>query len=117
MTNRLRSRGEGGFATVEFALTLPAVVLVLGLCLAVLAAAGTQLRAGDAARAAVREVAIGAPAGRVAAVVEQLAGPAAQVTVANRGEFIVATVTVPLPALGEWGDFDAVAEAVAIPEQ
>lgn len=114
---RSRSRGEGGYASVEFALTLPAVLLVLTLCLGLLAAAGTQLRAGDAARAAAREAAIGSGSARVSEVVSHLAGPGAQVSVTTRGGFVVAEVTVPLPVLGRWGDFDARAEAVAVPER
>lgn len=112
----MRFRREEGYATVEFALTLPAILLVLGLCVAVLAGAGTQLRAVDAARAAAREGAIGAEAGRIAAVVDQLAGPTARVQVTTQGEFVVAEVTVPLPVLGKWGDFNAEARAVAVQE-
>ncbi|MDO5495974.1 MAG: TadE family type IV pilus minor pilin [bacterium] len=111
-----RRDGEGGYATAEFALTLPAVLAVLALCLALLAGAGVQMRAGDAARAAAREAAVGSGHERVVAVVAQLAGPSARVSVTANGGFVVATVEVPLPVLGEWGDFRARAEAVAVPE-
>lgn len=111
-----RKRGEGGYASLEFALTLPAVLTVLALCLAVMAGAVGQLRAQDAARAGAREASIGSSDGRIAAVISQLAGPSARVDVGHRDGLIVVAVAVPLPVLGEWGDFSARAEAVAVPE-
>ena len=111
-----RDRRVGGYASVEFALTLPAVLLVLGFCLALLAGAGTQLRAGDAARAAARALAVGETVAEAHSLVRHLAGSAARLDVGSRDSLVVARVTVPLPLLGEWGGFHAAGEAVARPE-
>ncbi len=53
--------GDRGTVTAEFAVTLPAIVLVLAVCLAALQLAGLQLRLTDAATAAVRQLARGDP--------------------------------------------------------
>lgn len=101
--------------TAEFAIALPAVVLVLTFCLAVLGGGVAQLRAGDAARAGARAAAIGAEVTEVRAVAGQLAGPGADVQV-ECGELVRVTVSIPLPGLGTWGDVSARAQAVAVPE-
>ncbi len=110
-------RGEQGYATVEFALTLPAILLVLGFGIALLAGAGTDLRANDAARAAAREVAVGAGESGAAAVVASLAGPEAELRLSTHGDLVIAEVLVPLPLLGEWGEFNAHGRAAARREE
>lgn len=45
----------------------------------------------------------------------QLAGDRARVGV-EVGEYVVVHVSVPLPALGRWGAFEARGEATALPE-
>lgn len=114
---KARPRREGGYATAEFALTLPAVILVLTFCLAVLGAAGLQLRAEDAARAAAREAAIGSSDSQVSAVVAQVAGESASVSVSRGAEFVTAVVRVPVPLLAEWGGAHVQADAVAAVEE
>ena len=52
-------RADGGMATAELAVVMPAVVLVLLLVLAGVSAGVTQLRVTDAARVAARQAAIG----------------------------------------------------------
>lgn len=56
---RCRFRDDTGSVTAEFALTLPAVVLVLAVCLSGAQVAGQQLRLQDAAAAAARSQARG----------------------------------------------------------
>ena len=53
--------------TAEFAVALPAVVLVLAACLTGMQVAGLQLRLADAAAHAARSLARGEPAGVAAA--------------------------------------------------
>lgn len=101
--------------TAEFALALPAVVLVLAFALALLSGGVTQARAADAARAGARAAAIGAAPHEVRAIAEQLAGTGARAEV-QVGEFVVVHVAVPLPLLGRWGDVEARGEATAVPE-
>jgi len=64
-------RSDGGGVTAEFAVALPAVGLVLGVCVWGVQLAGAQVRlqdaAGIAARAVARGDAIPAPAGLVIA--------------------------------------------------
>lgn len=55
----LSLRADGGMATAELAVVMPAVVLVLLLVLAGVSAGVTQLRVTDAARVAARQAAIG----------------------------------------------------------
>ncbi|MDF2846753.1 MAG: pilus assembly protein TadE [Oerskovia sp.] len=91
---------ERGTVTAELALALPAVVLVLAAVLTLAAAANAQLQAADAARAAARAVAIGEDDAAVRAVVGQVAGPDATVTV-TRGDPWV-EVRVAQPVVGGW---------------
>lgn len=107
---------EGGYATAEFALTLPAIVLILAFCLAVLGGAGLRLRAEDAARAAAREAAVGADHGRVVAVVVRLA-PGASVELHRHEDYVTASVSVPVPLLAEWGGASVRASATALVEE
>lgn len=109
---RTRSKGEGGYATVEFALTLPAVVAMLLAVLAVAAAGMASLRAGDAARAAARELSVGGGSSGAAAVVADLAGPGASLTVTESGGLVRAVVTMPVVA-----GWEVSGEAVAVPEE
>ncbi len=55
------SGGERGSVTAEFAVALPALVLVLAACLSGIAVTGQQLRLQDAAALAARTLARGSP--------------------------------------------------------
>lgn len=88
--------GERGTVTVEVALVLPAVVMVLLVCCTLAAAVLGQVRCADAARAAARAAAIGEPAAVVVAVARDLAGDGAQVTVDEDGQWVEVVVTRPL---------------------
>lgn len=78
---------ERGSVTAEFALALPAVMLVFACCLAGLQVAGTQLRVQDAAAAAARSLARGDPT----AVVSRLV-PGATLSRHDDGDLVCATV-------------------------
>lgn len=86
------TRGERGSVTAEFALVLPAVVVVLGLVLATVAWAGHHLRAGDLASMAARTAAVEGDSAAQAAV--SAADSRASLHVARSGEWVTATVSV-----------------------
>ncbi len=79
--------GETGGVTAEFAVVLPAVVLVLAACLTGLGLVGTQLRLQDAASGAARALARGSDssvaAGEMAALV-----PGAAIARSDRGDLV-----------------------------
>ena len=89
-------RHERGSVTAELAIVLPGVVLVLVAVLLVCAAAVTQLRCADAARAAARSAALGESSGEVAAVASELAGKGATVQVSTDGAWVVVRVSQPI---------------------
>lgn len=99
---RCRFRADAGSVTAEFAISLPAVVVVLALCLSGVQVAGQQLRLQDAAAAAARASARGdstAIAARIA--------PGASVNRWSDGDLACVTVTaraalfaMPLSASG-----------------
>ena len=80
---------ERGSVTAEFAIALPAVMVVLACCLSGLQVAGTQLRLQDAAAAAARSLARGEPAS-----VAALLMPGATVSRHTDGDLVCATATV-----------------------
>lgn len=82
--------------TAEFAVALPAVLLVLGLLLTGAAAGLTQLRLEEAARAGARALARGEDQASVTAVVRQVAGDSASAAVASDGGWLSVTVTGPV---------------------
>ena len=88
-----RADSSRGAVTAEFAVALPAVLLLLGLLLAGSAAGVTQLRLEEAARAGARALARGEDAGAVGGIVRRLAGDAAAATVASDGEWLTVTVS------------------------
>jgi Flp pilus assembly protein TadG len=95
IAGRCRDRGPGnarGAVTAEFAVALPAVLLLLALLLAGVAAGVTQLRLEEAARAGARALARGEDAGTVEGIVRTLAGGSATAAVAANGEWLSVTV-------------------------
>jgi Flp pilus assembly protein TadG len=86
-------RDERGSVVAEFAVAMPAVLLVLGVMLGGIQLTGLQLRAQDAAADAARSWARGESG---AVVAEHLARqlPAARVTRSSRGDLVCATVRV-----------------------
>jgi hypothetical protein len=87
-------RDDGGSVTAELAVALPAVVLLIVLCVASLAAAARQVRLEQAAAQAARLVARGEDDARTAGAVAALvAGATLEVTA--DGELVCAVVTAP----------------------
>lgn len=88
-------RCDSGAVTAEFAVALPAIVLVLVGGLTGISAGITQLRLEEAARAAAREVMRGdRPA--AAAAVERLAGDSAQLALSEEGDWTSVEVRTSL---------------------
>ena len=86
-----------GAVTAEFAVALPAVLLLLALLLAGSAAGVTQLRLEEAARAGARALARGEDAAAVDVIVRRLAGASAASAVASDGGWLVVTVSGKVP--------------------
>lgn len=104
--------GSAGSSTVEAALAIAAVVVVLVLCLAGVTAVSMQVRCIDAAREAARLAARGDQRNAVATA-RRIAPPGAQVRLEHDGGYLVATVRARsklLPAL------DIAARAVSAEE-
>lgn len=86
-------RDDRGSAVAEFAVAMPAVMLVLTLALGGVAVTGLQVRAQDAAADAARSWARGESSGGVAGQVARQV-PNARVTRSARGDLVCATVAV-----------------------
>ncbi len=86
-----------GTVTAEFAVALPAVMLLLALLLAGSAAGVTQLRFEEAARAGARALARGEGAAAVDGIVRRLAGESAVSAVADDGGWLSVTVSGRVP--------------------
>ncbi|MEO8284073.1 MAG: TadE family type IV pilus minor pilin [Pseudarthrobacter sp.] len=92
--------------TAEFAVALPAVLLLLALLLSGAAAGVTQLRLEEAAHAGARALARGEDQAAVEGIVRTLAGASATASVAADGEWLSVTVADrtggPLGATVPW---------------
>ena len=86
-------RNTSGAVTAEFAVALPAVLLLLAMLLAVSAAGITQLRLEEAARAGARALARGEAPSAVEGMVRKLAGATASSAVVADGEWLGVTVS------------------------
>ena len=85
--------GSSGAVTAEFAVTLPAVLLLLAMLLAGASAGVTQLRLEEGARAGARALARGDDSATVERIVRTLSGGSASATVSADGEWLHVTVT------------------------
>lgn len=83
----LRRAGERGSVTAEFAVALPAVVVVLACCLGAVQLASQQVRLSDAAADAARTLARGDPVAVAAARVQRVAGEA-DMSTSRSGDFV-----------------------------
>lgn len=101
----MKRGGQHGYITAEFALVLPAVVMVLTVALALIQVGVLRLTAVEAARAGAREAALGSGTAQVVAVAREVAGQGAQVEVASgagiragdsTGALVSVTVGIPL---------------------
>ena len=106
-------------ATAEFAVVLPAIVLVLALSLGSLGLAWDQIRCVDAARAGARAAARGDSAGAVLLVAGRAAPAGAQVSMGTAGGLVqVSVVSRPRVAanlLPAWLRASSTASAVLEP--
>lgn len=82
-----------GAVTAEFAVALPAVLVLLAMLLAGAAAGVTQLRLEEGARAGARALARGDDSATVERTVRTLAGTSASAAVSAEGEWLSVTVT------------------------
>ena len=85
--------GSCGAVTAEFAVTLPAVLLLLAMLLAGASAGVTQLRLEEGARAGARALARGDDSATVERIVRTLSGGSASAAVSADGEWLHVTVT------------------------
>jgi Flp pilus assembly protein TadG len=98
--------GERGSVTAEFAVVLPAVVVVLAFLLAGAAAGAAQLNVEKAAQAAVRQLGRGESETAAAHTVRSIAGDGATLASGSGGGWVTVHVTAqvsgPWPGFGGW---------------
>ncbi|QCQ16706.1 TadE family type IV pilus minor pilin [Microbacterium sp. RG1] len=93
----MRSRlGDRGSAAAEFAVAVPAVLLVLILGIGGLATASAQVRLQDAVADAARLAARGEDAARALAALTR-AVPGATGTIGDEGDLVCVTASAPAP--------------------
>ena len=85
--------------TAELALTFPAIVVVLGICLSSLAWGVDQVRCVDAARVAVRELARGESSARAVADAQRTAPRGARIGVSRSGGDVTVEVSAEPPVM------------------
>lgn len=88
-------RDDRGSVTAEFAIVVPAVVLVLALTAGVLAVTGRQVRLEQSVAQAARLIARGEPGGRADGIVAAIAGGTVT-AVATEGDLVCVTATAPV---------------------
>lgn len=112
-----RAPRDGGMVTVEAALAVPALLLVLVLAMGVVTTVAAQLQLVDAARQAARLAARGEPA-RVVERAGEAAGPrGTTVTLRRRDETVEVTVSATARVLGRLPGIRLRARAVAVSEE
>lgn len=89
----MTKRAERASATAETAVALPALVLVLAVCLWALSLAAHALRLADAAHAAARVAARGEPEATVVATARRSAGDRAAVATTRDGDLLTVRVS------------------------
>jgi hypothetical protein len=87
-----RVAGDRGAVTVEAAIALAALIVVVVLCLGALLAAATQVRCVDAAREAARLAARGADADAMPTAL-RVAPPGADISIRTDGDRVIAVVS------------------------
>lgn len=95
MSRRGHRGREKGLATAELALALPAVILVLALCLTGLALAVDQVRCEDAARVAARAASRGEPEAVVRDLAAVRAPQRSEITLLVQAGTVVVQVEAP----------------------
>ena len=99
--------------TAEFAAVVPAIVVLLALCLSAVQVAGVQVRASDAAADAARMAARGDGAGAVASHVRGLIS-GASVIVEPRGSLVCVRVRAPAAGSGPFAALTISASSCAL---
>ncbi|WP_349827151.1 TadE family protein [Brevibacterium litoralis] len=92
-----RGARDRGAATAEFAMVLPAFVLVLVLVCGAASIGLAQLQAYDGARGGAREAARGETERQVVHEARERAGEEAEVTVSRSGGYTTVEVELPVP--------------------
>lgn len=87
-------------ATVELALCLPVLVLVLGVALSAVTVAGARVRVQDAAREAARAVARGDPA--TGGALAERAMRSVRISTATAGDLATVTATARVHLVASW---------------
>ena len=112
------SARDEGAVTVETAIVLPSIVLLLAVLLACGGAAMLQVRAEEAAGAAARVMARGESAADAQREAEAIAGNDAVVSVQRDDDRATAAVRLPAPGvLGRWESLEVSAEATTFSEE
>ena len=91
---------ERGSVTAEFALALPAVVLVLLLVLGLGMHGAARVSVEEGARIAARELARGTSADTASRLAREAAGQDSSVHLGHEGEYAVVTLRRPVQVLG-----------------
>lgn len=99
-TSRVSSSADRGSVTAELAVALPAVVLMLGVVVALVGAGVSHLQTIDAARAGARAAALGEGDAVVVAAARRVGGGPAEVTVVREDGWATVTVRVPVTVAG-----------------
>ncbi|MBV2366792.1 TadE family type IV pilus minor pilin [Streptomonospora nanhaiensis] len=94
---------DRGSATAEIAVALPSLVLVLGLAVATVHAAGAYIACVDAARVGARALARGDPAEAAHALAAESAPESADISLTADSGFARVRVAARVP-LGPWDD-------------
>ena len=89
----MTGRRDGGMATAELAVVLPALVLVVAAALTAISVLLAQLRCVDAAREGARAAARGEPTEVASSAAARVAPPAAAVDIATVGDEVTVTVS------------------------
>jgi len=110
-------KSERGGVTVELALALPAVVALAALLLSLGAAALSQMRCADAARAGAREAALGSDNAGISATVRLLAGQDTRVTIDRQDSWVTVRVERQVPLPGRVLTASAAATAACEPDR
>lgn len=91
---------ERGSVTAEFALAIPAVILVLLLVISLAMQSAARVSLEDAARAAARELARGETAAVAEQTARDTAGAQVEVSIAADGQYSRVVLTQPIEVLG-----------------
>ncbi len=113
----MTGRRDGGMATAELAVVLPALVLVVAAALTAVSVLLAQLRCVDAAREGARAAARSEPAEVARSAAARVAPPAAVVEIGTEGEDVRVTVSATAGHVGGLlPTFRVTATAVALRE-